>query len=333
MIIDTHAHLVPQDLLSAIARERASFPSVRVIEEGGSLAFAFAGGKPTRPVSKQLGDVAARIAWMDQQGIGLQVVGGWVDMFGYELQAAEGEAWSRLINDAMLSMAKTEPRFVPLASVPLQDGARAATVLKQAIGAGFPGVMIGTLPRGIGSVLDAKDLDPFWAAADDTGAVVHIHPSFDAGDARVNDYGLQNAVGRISDAIVATARLLYSGHVTRFSNVKFVVPMGAAGLPFVLGRLGRNHQITPGLSDPVEAIGRLYTDTILHDPRVLRFVVSVLGADHIMLGSDMPFPIGDTEPARIVADVGLPADQVACINGGLAARLFRVENRAGFQGL
>jgi aminocarboxymuconate-semialdehyde decarboxylase len=329
MIIDTHAHLAPPDLLAAIVRERAKFPSVRVIEEGGSLAFAFAGAKPTRPVSKPLSDIAARLAWMDKQDIDRQVVGGWVDMFGYELPGAEGEAWSRLINDAMMSVAKTEPRFVPLASVPMQDGVRAAAVLKAAMAAGFPGVMIGTLPRGIGSVLDAKDLDPFWAAADDVGAVVHIHPSFDAGDTRVNDYGLQNAVGRITDAVVAVARLISSGHVTRFGNVKFFVPMGAAALPFMLGRLQRNHQITPGLGDPVEAIGRLYTDTILHDVRVLRFVITMLGANRIMLGSDMPFPIGDLEPAKIVAEAGLSADQIACVNGGLAARLFRVEDRVG----
>lgn len=327
MIIDCHAHLVPPELLSTIARQRASFPSVHVIEEGGSLAFAFAGGKPTRPVTKPLGDVAARIAWMDQQGIDRQVVGGWVDMFGYELPAAEGEAWCRLINDALLRTSKIEPRFIPLATVPMQDGNRAAGVLKQAIGMGFPGVMIGTLPRGIGSVLDAKDLDPFWAAADDTGALVHIHPSFDAGDVRVSAYGLQNAVGRITDAIVAAARLIYSGHVARFRNVKFFVPMGAAGLPFVLGRLTRNHQISPGLGDPMAAIGRFYTDTILHDARILRFVISMLGADRIMLGSDMPFPIGDAEPIKIVAELGLAAGPAASIKGELAARLFRVEDR------
>ena len=107
-----------------------------------------------------------------QQGIDRQVCGGWVDMFGYELPAAEGEAWSRLINDAMLAAKKSQPAFVPLATVPLQDGARAAAVLKSAVAAGFPGAMIGTLPRGIGSVLDAADLDAFWAAADECGAAI-----------------------------------------------------------------------------------------------------------------------------------------------------------------
>ena len=324
MIIDSHAHLVPPDLLATIRAEAARFPSVRLIEDAGSLGFSFGGAKPTRPVSKPLSDVAGRLAWMDEQGIDRQVVGGWVDMFGYELPPAEGEAWSRLINDALLAAAKAQPRFVPLATVPLQDGARAASVLRDAVSAGFPGVMIGTLPRGVGSVLDTPDLDAFWAAANETGAVVHIHPSYDAGDVRVNDYGLANAVGRITDAMIAVSRLIAGGHIARYRGAKFVAPMGAAGLPFVLGRLKRNHAITPGLADPVEALGRIYVDTILHDVRVLRFVVEMVGPDRLMMGSDMPFPIGDKAPTRIVSEAGLSPDQVDRINGGLAAELFRV---------
>ena len=323
MIVDSHAHLVPPELPDTIRRERTRFPSVRLIEEPGGLAFAFAGGKPTRSAGKPLSDIASRLAWMRAQGIHRQVCGGWVDMFGYELPAAEGEAWSRVINDALLAASKAHP-FVPLASVPLQDGARAAAVLKGAIAAGSPGAMIGTLPRGIGSVLDDADLDPFWAAADELGAAVHIHPSFDAGDTRTNDYGLQNAVGRITDAMVAVARLICKGHVTRYRNIKFIVPMGSAGLPFVLGRLTRNAQLTPGVGDPVEGLARIYTDTILHDARALRFVIGMIGAERIMMGSDMPFPIGDATPTKIVAEAEVDAATAARINGGTAVEVFRL---------
>src|SRR5262245_4770481 len=99
---------------------------------------------------------------MEKNGIARQVVGGWVDMFGYELPAAEGAAWAGLINAHLRAAAEAEPRFVPLATVPLQDGAAAAEVLRAATAAGFPGAMIGTLPRGPGSVLDSPDLAPFW---------------------------------------------------------------------------------------------------------------------------------------------------------------------------
>jgi aminocarboxymuconate-semialdehyde decarboxylase len=324
MIIDCHAHLVPPELLAAIRIDAAKFPHARLIDDGGSLAFSFAGAKPTRPVSKPLSDIAARVAWMAKQGIDKQVVGGWVDMFGYELPGAEGEAWSRLTNDCLMAAAKAEPRFVPLATVPLGDGARAASVLKAAIGAGFAGVMIGTLPRGVGSTLDHADLDTFWQAADETGALIHIHPSFDAGDVRVNDFGLANGLGRITDAAVAVARLISAGHVAKYKNMKFFAPMGAAALPFVLGRLKLNHALTPGIGDPVAALAAIYTDTILHDARVLKFVIEMMGAERIMMGSDMPFPIGDTEPAKIVATAGLTPAQTASITGGLAARLFKI---------
>jgi len=324
MIVDCHAHLVPLDLLAAIRNDAARFPNVRQIEDGESLAFAFVGGRATRPVSKALSDVPARLAWMSKQGIDRQVVGGWVDMFGYDLRGAEAEAWARLANDCLLSAARSEPHFVPLATVPLGDGARAANVLIAAMAAGFPGAMIGTLPRGVGSTLDDADLDPFWQAADETGAVIHIHPSFDAGDVRLNDFGLANGLGRITDAAVAMARLICSGHVAKYKNAKIFAPLGAAALPFVIGRLKRNAQITTGIGDPVEGLECIYTDTILHDVRVLKFVVEIMGTDHLMMGSDMPFPIGDTEPMKIVVEAGLSKTQIDSINGGLAARLFRI---------
>src|SRR5437870_6749487 len=146
MIIDVHGHLVCLLLLEKKRKERARFPSLRLVEDGASLALAFAGGKPSRPIMKGLSDVAGRLAWMGKQGIDRQVIGSWPDWFGYELPAAEGEAWCRLINEAQLAIAKSEPRFVPLAVAPLQDGARAAAVLKSAIAAGFPGLMLWALP-------------------------------------------------------------------------------------------------------------------------------------------------------------------------------------------
>jgi aminocarboxymuconate-semialdehyde decarboxylase len=289
MIVDAHAHLVPPDLLAAIRKDAAKFPNVRQIEADGALALAFAGGKPTRPVSKPLSDIPARLAWLAKNGIDKQVVGGWVDMFGYELPGAEGEAWSRLANDAMLGAAKAEPHFVPLATVPLGDRKRAAAVLKDAMKAGFAGAMIGTLPRGVGSTLDAADLDPFWQAADETAAFIHIHPSFDAGDVRVNDFNLANGVGRITDAVVTMARLIAAGHVMKYKNAKFFAPMGAAALPFVLGRLKRNATITPGIGDPVEALGRIFIDSIVHFAGVLTLFVEMLGTERMLVGYDITF--------------------------------------------
>jgi aminocarboxymuconate-semialdehyde decarboxylase len=161
---------------------------------------------------------------MDAQKIDCQVVGGWLDMFGYEIPAEEGLRWSRLINKHLAEAAKREPRFVPLATVPLQDGARAAEVLDEAYVAGFKGAMIGTQPKGRGGVLDDPTLAPFWEAANARGSVIFIHPVFESGDDRVHDYGMANAVGRITDTLIAVSRLIYAGHIARYANAKVRSP-------------------------------------------------------------------------------------------------------------
>src|SRR5450432_3548290 len=317
MIIDCHAHLVPPSLLDAIRAQASAFPSIRLIEDGGSLGFSFAGGKPTRPVSKPLSDLPARLKWMDEQNIERQVVGGWLDMFGYEVPAEEGAAWSRLINTHLAQTAMREPRFVPLATVPLQDGTRAAEVLREAHAAGFKGAMIGTQPKGKGGVLDDPLLQPFWEAANELGSVVFIHPVFESGDDRVHDYGMANAVGRITDTLIAMSRLIYAGHVTRYANAKIVAGIGGAALPYVVGRLRRNYSLDKEkLGDPDAALAGMYYDTIVQDPRTLRYLADIVGAERVMMGSDMPFPIGDLAPTKIVAETKLSDSERAASKGG-----------------
>ncbi len=319
MIIDCHAHFTPPSLLEAVKARAGEFPSLRLTDEGG---FAFADAKPTRPIAGFLSDAAKRIAWMDAQGIERQVFGGWVDMFGNQLPANEGAAWARLINEHALSFAKENPRFVALASLPIQDGGAAAEVLRDAHAQGYRGAMIGTQPKGKGGVLDDPSLDPFWQAADDLGWAIFIHPVFDSGDDRVHDYGMANAVGRITDQLIAMSRLIYAGHVTRYANAKIIAGTGGAALPYVVGRLRQNRTLDAKLGDPDEALRGLYYDTIVHDPKALRFMADLVGADRIMMGSDMPFPIGDLTPLDTVAKAGFSDSERASINGGLAARIF-----------
>jgi aminocarboxymuconate-semialdehyde decarboxylase len=320
MIIDCHGHLVPPSLINAIRQKAGSFPSIRVIEDGASVGFSFAGGKPTRPVSKPLSDIDARFAWMNSQGIERQVVGTWLDMIAYEVPIAEGTRWSALINE---HLAAAGDRFVPLASVPLQDGAAAAGVLREAHAGGFKGAMIGTQPKGVGGVLDDPTLEPFWKAADDLGSVIFIHPVFECGDNRVHDYGMANAIGRITDTLIAVSRLIYAGHVTRHRNARIVVGIGGCALPFALGRMRRNYSLDRDkLGDPDAALKQLYYDTLLHDPRALRYLADVVGTERLMMGSDMPFPIGDPEPLKVVSAAGFSDAERTEINGGLARRLF-----------
>jgi aminocarboxymuconate-semialdehyde decarboxylase len=328
LVIDIHAHYTPKTLWQRFDAHAAKFPGVKLLRDpaGGPPRIEFPGAEPTRPVFPRLSDIADRRAWMDKNGIDHQLVGGWLDSFGYELPAAEGLAWSRFLNDCMWDELTDEPRFTPLATVPLQDGRFAAEVLGEAMDRGFGGAMIGTLPKGIrGGNLDDPTLDPFWDTASRLGAAIYLHPMFVCGEARLGDYDLVNAIGRLVDSSIAVSRLLYSGHLLKHSGLKFILSHGGAALPFALGRLARSHVATGGkYGDPRKGFASMYFDSVVFDVDSFEYLARKAGTERVMLGSDVPFPIGDPEPRKVIDGSGFSEAQKTAMLGDTAQRVFRL---------
>jgi len=325
MIIDTHAHYLPQPMLNALGDKGSGFPSIEMMRDGDIFKLAFAGGAPTRPIAAKLREGELRMEWMSAQGIDAQVVGGWLDSFGYEIADEEGREWNRFINEHLMGATAGNDRLAPLASVPLQNGEMAAEILTEALAAGFHGVMIGTQPKGTSGNLDDPDLDPFWQTASDAGATVYIHPMFGCGDPRLLDFDMINAVGRGMDTTTAVARMLFAGHFTKYPGMKVVLSHGGGALPYMMGRLRRNHDLHPDKNaDPVPGLTRCYYDTVVFDPATLEFLCAKMGSDRVMLGSDYPFPIGDPEPCNVVRNSNLEEVDMSLILGDTAAKLFHV---------
>jgi len=329
MIIDTHAHTVPKSLLDALNSERRLFPSVRLHGDGPMPRMEFAGGGPGRPIQPRLHDLAQRRDWLTKARVDHQLIGGWTDVYGYELPGAEGADWARFYNEHMRQDAAGLKSLTPLATVPLQDGVLAARVLEEALDAGFKGAMIATQPKGVGGNLDDPSLDPFWEVASARQAAIFLHPHYICGDERLADYDLVNAVGRLTDTTIAVARLLFSGHLTRFPGVSLLLSHAGGALPYALGRLKRNHAIHADYADPLDGFRRLYFDSVLFEPGALRFLCDVVGADRVMLGSDYPFGIGDLDPCAVVEATALTAAERRAILGDTAARIFHVECDCG----
>ena len=131
MIIDSHAHFIPPSLLAAIQDRAGEFAALSLIhDESGSFGFSFAGSKPTRPASKMLSDTKGRLEWMDANQIDRQVIGGWLDMFGYELPVDEGQRWSVMINEHLGQFCAENDRFLPLAPPILLDRARCSRTVR-----------------------------------------------------------------------------------------------------------------------------------------------------------------------------------------------------------
>ena len=325
MIIDTHAHFTPQSMLEALKKEIGRFPNIELLVEEDSYKLGFSGGALTRPLSPKLRDADKRLHWMKDQCIDAQINGGWLDSFGYELPAEEGAAWSRFMNEYLMTGTAGHKPLIPLATVPLQNGKLAAEVLEEAMNAGFSGAMIGTQPHGVSGNLDDPDLNPFWEAASALKATLYLHPMFGCGDPRLLDFGMMNATGRGVDTTIAISRLLFTGHFLKYPDMNFILSHGGGALPYMLGRLARNVEI-PGhdYADPIAGFKTLFFDTVLFDPRALNFLRDVVGAEKIMLGSDYPFPIGDMTPLKIIEDADLTEEESNLILGETAMRLFNI---------
>jgi aminocarboxymuconate-semialdehyde decarboxylase len=323
-VIDVHAHFTPPALVERFEAHAAGFPHVKLVAKEKAPALQF-GADPARAIMPGLGDLVARLGWMDENAIDHQLVGGWVESFGYDLPARQGLAWSRFMNSCMREALRDEPRFSALATVPLQDGALAADVLEEALADGFAGVMIGTLPNGSGGNLDDAALDPFWETASRLGAAVVVHPMTFCGEPRLDDYGLMNAIGRVEDMSVALSRLLFSGHLLRFPGVKVVASMGGGALPYALGRLMKSYRNQKGkVADPAAGFQTLYFDSCVFDAEALEYLVRKATSKRVMLGSDAPFPMGDAAPRKLVDGSALSEAQQDDVLGLTAESVFRL---------
>jgi aminocarboxymuconate-semialdehyde decarboxylase len=330
-IVDAHSHFTPHAIIDRLQASPGAFPSIELRDQGqGRFGFAFPGLPPTRPLAPRLWDVGAAHAWLDSQAIDLHVVGVWADVFGYTLPPDEAAAWCRLINEETLRELQGAERFLPLATVPIQSGRHAVQELEAAHAMGFRGLTIGTFAPGTGVELDHPELEGLWETAARLEMPIVLHPLYLAGDPRLGKYDLPNAVGRLNDTAIAVSRLLFAGVPLRHPGLRMLVVHGGGGVPYALGRLARAFAVQPeGLADPRAGFRRLYFDTVVYEPEPLRYLVQLAGADHVLLGSDYPFPIQDPEPARVVRAAGFEPAATDAILSGNACSLFKLPVRSG----
>jgi aminocarboxymuconate-semialdehyde decarboxylase len=322
MVVDVHSHFTPRAIIEQLQRSPSSFPNIQLNELGQDrFGFVFPDSPPTRPMPPRLWAIDAALTWLDDQGIDCHIVGPWSDLFGYTLPPDEAAAWCRFMNEAMMEALSGQPRFVPLAVVPIQSGRHAARELEAAHTMGYRGLTIGTFAPG--RDLDHPDLQPLWSVAARLRMPIVLHPLYLSAEERLARYDLPNAIGRLNDTAIAVSHLLYAGVLTENSDLRMVVVHGGGGVPYAIGRLARNFEVyRDELADPRTGFARLYFDSVVYDPAPLRYLVEVAGADHVVLGSDYPFPVMDPRPQVVVRAAGFDASTVEAILDANARRLF-----------
>lgn len=324
MVTDIHAHVIVPEITRDAAPDEEWRPVVR--SEDGAQVVEVA-GRAVRSMLREVVDLDGILAAQDEAGVDRVILCPFVPLLYYDAEPEEGLRRCRIQNEGLARLVRAQPdRVAALGAVPLQDPELAAGELRALMAVGkLSGVEIAASVRD--DYLGAERFEPFWTAAAETRAIVLVHPTTRGfGAAVFGDYYLWNSVGNPMETTVTAAHIVSAGVLERHRGLRLVLAHGGGALLALRGRLRHAHEVQAFArarlhESPEASIERFYFDTVVHDRALLRALVDFVGPEHVLLGSDYPFDMGDPRPAETVRACELPADVEAAMLGGNAERL------------
>lgn len=331
--IDIHHHYFAPELIDEIKQHGKAlggiehFPPKQVKENPYRIQFPK--GRPFAP-DPRMAEVPNRLDAMTKGHVGIAMVEVHTASVGYELDGPHGETWSNLYNEAIMNLVKRHPnRFAGIATVPLQDPPRAAKVLEHAIvNLKMSGVTIAS--NVVGKYFADKSFDPFWAKAQELDVLMIMHPEWVAGADKMEPYSLRNICGNPADTTLSVAYMMYAGVFDRFPNLKLGLLHGGGYIPYHLGRLdqgktgGSGSSAIPAKYPPSRYLKNLYFDNLVYRVETVEYLKRMVGADHIMVGTDYPFDLGDWMAAEKTYTMECSSAEREAMLHGNARKLLRI---------
>jgi len=305
MTYDLHNHVIPETVVEAIRRNPERF-GTRVEERNGKRYFDNH-GRMTE-LLPEFCNPAAKIAWMDRVGMDVAAISVGPPIYFYGLKPDAGLEAARLANDGIAQMvAKYPMRFRGLAHLPMQDPDAAITELERvAKEYKFRGVELATSIEGV-SLADMK-FRKVLKTIEQLGLYVFTHPYQCLASGGMDAYYLRNFVGFPLDTTMMVAHLMFSGALDDLKKLRFLLAHGGGFMPYQIGRFVHGHNVRPepkvnNASSPRELFKRFYFDCLTHEPRSTRHLITMVGADHIVIGTDNPFDMAPKGDALQVGQV------------------------------
>ncbi len=313
MKTDIHNHAVPDSVVRFFERESAFGLTVT-----GELQLR-GGPEGEYELQPAFYDADAKIANLEDHGLEAAIVSVDPPFFYYDVGSNDGARLAELINEGLLEMCARRPdRLRWMATVPLQDPERAAAILREAESAGCVGVEIGTSTGE--RRLDDPVFEPFWAAAESLGLPVMLHPAYQHVHPGFDGYHLTNVIGNMLETTIAIERLIMAGVLDRYPDLSVLIVHSGGYFAYQQGRLrhARTVRSYPDSApkDPSDYFGRVRFDCLTHDREALGFLLSRVGVENVLMGTDLPCDMATPAPwAELVAVAGeARARQVAEAN-------------------
>lgn len=330
MKIDIHTHILPKTWPDL--HERFGYGGwIRLDHHKPCCARMMMDERFFREIEHNCWDPGVRMSEANKHGVDIQVLSTVPVMFGYWARPEHTHDLSKILNDHIAEVCDKAPqRFIGLGTVPLQAPDRAVQELERCMKElGLAGVEIGTHVNGMG--LDDESLFPFYEAAQDLGAAVFVHPWDMMGKERLSKYWLPWLVSMPAETSQAICSMMMGGILERFPKLRVAFAHGGGSFPATLGRVDHGFDVRPDLCQeitqtrPSTLLDRIYLDTLVHDPRVMRYLLDVIGEQRLALGSDYPFPLGEHHPGKMIETMDLPSTTKERLLSGTALEWLGVD--------
>jgi len=329
--IDIHTHILPErwpDL-----RERYGCDGfVRLEHHSACRARMMIGDRLFREIGDECWSPEKRLADCDRDGVRVQVLSTVPVMFSYWAKAEHAHDLSRILNDHLAGVVAERPaRFAALGTVPMQDARLAVRELERCVNElGLCGIQIGSHVNGHN--LDAPEVFPVLEAAAALGAAVFVHPWDMLGKERMSRFWLPWLVGMPAETTLAICSVIFGGVLERLPDLRIGFAHGGGSFAGTFGRIEHGFRVRPDLCAkeneraPSEYLGRFFVDSLVHDAHALRELVRLVGERRVALGSDYPFPLGESHPGALIESMtDLAPETVERLLCGTALEFLGVE--------
>jgi aminocarboxymuconate-semialdehyde decarboxylase len=322
--IDFHAHVIVPEVYAVAAQHNifSELPTDGGVTDEMRRSIKDRAGT----VLARMSDLTERIGNMDAMGVDVQVLSASLVHQGLEWADAQTSLrLARTTNDWIAKAVASHPtRLLGLGTLPLHVPALVVAELERCMrDLGLRGAAISTTAGAM--ELGDPQLRPFWAKAEELGAIVFIHPGGNR-DARFKRYHLWNSVGQAFEEAMAISSLMYDGVLESFPGLKICVSHGGGYMPYYMGRIDRNYIEKANTrinmsKPPIDYLRMLYFDSCVYERSVLQHLVEKVGAQRVLLGSD--YPVGESKPIEFITDAAAlsPGEKERIVGANAASLL------------